>query len=185
MAATFHIKVTESAQQLKDHQRTVAVYMRPRIKMLTLIAKGMTTVSTLCAKLGISSPTLRDWKNRYHHGGIEALLREKRGGDKRSGISAAQKQLIAQKLSNPHDAFRSYGEAQAWLKTALGIHKEYHALNKYLKNNFGTKLKVGRKSHVKKDQAAIAVFKKACPRSLNVSATDRFHPPPAPPSGFM
>ena len=113
MAATFHIKVTESAQQLKDQQRTVAVYMRPRVKMLTLIANGMTTVSTLCAKIGISSPTLRDWKNKYRHGGIEALLHEKRGEDKRSGISTAQKQLIAQKLSNPHDAFRSYGQAQA------------------------------------------------------------------------
>jgi transposase len=152
MAATFHIKVTESAAQLKDYQRTVAVYMRPRIKMLTLIANGMTTVSTLCAKIGVTPPTLRDWKTRYRHGGLEALLREKRGGDKRSGISTEQKQLIAQKLSDPQDAFRSYGEAQAWLKTALGIDKEYHAVNKYLKHNFGTKLKVGRKSHVKKDR---------------------------------
>jgi transposase len=133
--------------------------------MLTLIANGMTTVSTLCAKIGVTPPTLRDWKTRYRHGGLEALLREKRGGDKRSGISTEQKQLIAQKLSDPQDAFRSYGQAQAWLKTALGIDKEYHAVNKYLKHNFGTKLKVGRKSHVKKDQAAIAVFKKLTPRA--------------------
>jgi transposase len=165
MAGTFQIKVIESAAQLKARQRPVAVYMRPGIKMLVLIANGITTVSTLCAKIGISPPTLRDWKTRYHHGGIEALLREKRGGDKRSGISTEQKQLIAQKLSNPHNAFRSYGEAQAWLKTALGIHKEYHALNKYLKRNFGTKLKVGRKSHVKKDEAAVAVFKKLTPKA--------------------
>ena len=185
MAATFHIKVIESVQQLKDHQRTVAVYMRPRVKMLTLMANGITTVSTLCAKIGISSPTLRDWKNRYHQGGIEALLREKRGGDKRSGISTEQKQLIGQKLSDPHNAFRSYGEAQAWLKTALGIDKEYHALNKYLKRNFGTKLKVGRKSHVKKDETAVAVFKKAYPESWNISGRDRFEPHPAPLSDSM
>src|SRR4028119_1997310 len=104
MAATFHINVTESTAQLKARQRTVAVYMRPRVKMLTLIANGMTTVSTRCARIGISSPTLRDWKNRYHHGGIEALLRERRGGDKRSGISAAQTQLTGQRISEPqHD----------------------------------------------------------------------------------
>jgi transposase-like protein len=109
MAATFHIKVIESAQQLKAQQRTVAVYMRPRIKMLTLIANSITTVSTLCVKLGISPPTLKDWKNRYQHGGIESLLRERRGGDKRSAIPTAQKQLIARELSNPQDAFRSYG----------------------------------------------------------------------------
>lgn len=160
MAATFQIKVTESGEQLKARQGVVAAYMRPRIKMLVFIADGTTTVSALCAKLGISAPTLKDWKTRYREGGIEALLREGRGGDKRSGISAGQKQLIADKLSNPQNAFRSYGEAQAWLKTELGIQKEYHALNKYLKRNFGTKLKVGRKSHVKKDEAAVAVFKK-------------------------
>jgi transposase len=185
MAATFQIKVTESVQQLKARQRAVAAYMRARIKMLTLIANGITTVSALCAKLGITPPTLQNWKNRYRHGGLEALLREWRGGDKRSGISAEQKQLIADKLSNPHDAFRSYGEAQAWLKTVLGIDKQYHALNKYLKHNFATKLKVGRKSHVKKDEAAVAVFKKAYPKHLNVSGTNRLHPPPAPPSDFM
>ena len=185
MAATFQINVTESIAQLKARQGVVAAYMRPRIKMLVFIANGTTTVSTLCAKLGISAPTLRDWKTRYRHGGLEALLREGRGGDKRSGISAAQKQLIADKLSNPHDAFRSYGEAQAWLKTALGIDKQYHALNKYLKHNFGTQLKVGRKSHVKKDEAAVAVFKKAYPKPLNASETGRLKPPPAPPSDFM
>lgn len=160
MAATFQIQVIESADQLKSAQQRCSLHLRPRIKMLSLIAAGITQVSTLCAKLGISAPTLKDWKTRYRDGGIEALLREGRGGDKRSGITPEQKGLIAGKLSNPKDAFRSYGQAQAWLKTELGIAKEYHALNKYLKRNFGTKLKVGRKSHVKKDETAIAVFKK-------------------------
>ena len=160
MPATFHIQVLETTEQLKArHQRTPA-YLHPRIKMLRLIASGTTQVSTLCAKLGVSAPTLQGWKTKYRQGGIEALLSEGRGGDKRSGITAEQKQKIEQRLSDPRNAFRSYGEAQAWLKEELGIEKEYHALNKYLKRNWGTKLKVGRKSHVKKDEAAVAVFKK-------------------------
>jgi transposase len=160
MPATFHIEVKESVEELKAHQGSVSVYLRPRVKMLSLISVGTTAVGALCAKLGVSAPTLKEWKSKYHQGGLQALLHEGRGGDKRSGITTEQRQKIEEKLSSPKDAFRSYGEAQAWLKTELGITKEYHALNKYLKRNWGTKLKVGRKSHVKKDEAAVAVFKK-------------------------
>lgn len=160
MPATFHIQVNESAEELKARQTRVPVYLRPRVKMLSLIAGGTTAVGVLCAKLGISGPALREWKTKYRTGGIEALLAEGRGGDKRSGITAEQKRKIAEKLCHPMDAFRSYGEAQAWLKAEMGIEKEYHALNKYLKRNFGTRLKVGRKSNVKKDKTATADYKK-------------------------
>lgn len=159
MPATFHIQVTESAEELKTQQGRVSAYLRPRIRMLSLIAAGTTAVGELRAKLGISSPTLKEWKSKYQQGGLQALLHEGRGGDKRSGISEAQKHKIEQKLSDPKNAFRSYGEAQAWFRETLGIEKEYHALNKYLKRNWGTKLKVGRKSHVKKDAEAVAFFK--------------------------
>jgi transposase len=164
MPATFQIRVTETPEELKAYYQRTPLYLRVRIKMLRLIGSDITQVGTLCAKLGISAPTLQSWKAKYSQGGIDTLLNEGRGGDKRSGITAEQKQKIAEKLSAPQDAFRTYGEAQAWLKEELGIEKEYHALNKYLKRNWGTKLKVGRKSHVKKDEAAVAVFKKP-PRS--------------------
>ncbi|MBS1614904.1 MAG: hypothetical protein JST06_02165 [Bacteroidetes bacterium] len=36
----------------------------------------------------------------------------------------------------------------------------YHATKNYLKRNLGVKLKEGRRSHVKKDEAAVAVIKK-------------------------
>lgn len=160
MPATFQIQVSEPAVELKARLRKTDAYLRPRITMLLYISKGVTAVSVLCTKIGISAPTLRLWKTKYRDGGLEALVLEGRGGDKRSGITPAQKQLIVAKLSNPKDALRSYKEAQTWLKEELGIAKEYHALNKYLKRNFGTKLKVGRKSHIKKDEAAVAVFKK-------------------------
>jgi transposase len=88
------------------------------------------------------------------------LTADQRGGDFKSNISDEDKEKIEKKLSDPKNAFTSFAEAQAWLKSELGIDKKYHAVNKYLKRNFGAKLKVGRKSHVKKDEAAAAVFKK-------------------------
>jgi transposase len=128
--------------------------------MVLLIAGGIDDTATLAAKTGADRNSIAAWKKRYNTGGIKALLGDGRGGDKRSGITDAQKQQIKEKLSDPKDTLRTYKEAQGWLSEEMGIDKEYHAFNKYLKRNFGTKLKVGRKSHVKKDEAAIAVFKK-------------------------
>lgn len=160
MSAPISITVSESQEELKSILAKTTDYQKPRVRMLLHIAKGTAISRELAAKTGLSIPTILSYKKKYAEGGLQALLKEGRGGDKRSGLSSEQKALIKAKLSDPKNGLRSYVEMQAWLKAELGIEKQYHALNKYLKRNFGTKLKVGRKSHVKKDEAAVAVFKK-------------------------
>jgi len=160
MSAPINIAVSESLDELKSVLAKTTDYLKPRVRMLLLIARGIAISAELAAKTGLSIPTILSYKKKYADGGLPALLQDKRGGDKRSGLSDDQKAQIKAKLSDPKNGLRSYGEMKAWYKTELGIDKEYHAINKYLKRNFGTKLKVGRKSHVKKDEAAIAVFKK-------------------------
>jgi transposase len=161
MSAPINIAVSESVEELKSVLSKTTDYLKPRVRMLLHITRGLHISGGLAAKTGLSIPTILSYKKKYAAGGLEALLKESRGGDKRSGLSTDQKALIKTKLSDPKNGLRSYVEMQAWLKAELGIEKEYHALNKYLKRNFGTKLKVGRKSHVKKDEAAVAVFKKS------------------------
>ena len=160
MPSSISIIIQEGIDELKALHTKSAPAMKPRLKMLISLSKGITVVSELAARTGVSAATICAWKNKYRNGGLQALISEGRGGDKRSGITSDQKQKIAGKLSDPKAGLLSYGQAQAWLREELGIEKEYHALNKYLKRNWGTKLKVGRKSHVKKDEAAVAVFKK-------------------------
>jgi transposase len=160
MATSFVITVKENISDLKVFYSKAPIHLRPRYKMLLLIAVGQTSSQELAAKTGVSRNTIAAWKRSYSEGGIERLTSDQRGGDFKSNISADDKKKIEKKLSNPKKAFTSFSEAQAWLKEELGIDKKYHAVNKYLKRNFGAKLKVGRKSHVKKDEAAVAVFKK-------------------------
>src|SRR4051812_27321875 len=150
MPSSIFITVKEGTEVLKALHARSASAIKPRLKMLIAMSKGTTVVSELAAKTGVSAASICTWKNKYRSGGLQALISEGRGGDKRSGITVDQKQKIARKLSDPKGALLSYVQAQAWLQEELGIAKEYHALNKYLKRNFGTKLKVGRKSHVKK-----------------------------------
>jgi transposase len=160
MAIRIIITVKETEEELKALLRKASLHQRPRIKMLLNIVKGHSSSSALAAATGANTDSIANWKKKYSSGGIDALLCDARGGDFRSGLSEDQKEQIKQKMSSPTNALTSYKEAQTWLKEELEVEKNYHALNKYLKRNFGTKLKVGRKSHVKKDEAAIAVFKK-------------------------
>jgi hypothetical protein len=53
-----------------------------------------------------------------------------------------------------------FTDAQMSLKEEHGIDKNYRAVNKYLKSHFGAACKMGRKSHLKKDEADVAVFNK-------------------------
>lgn len=160
MAKVLLIVVSESAEALKKAKAKAASHQRARLEMLQLLAGGISDTTTLASRTGAGRNTIVTWKKRYGAGGLAALLGDGRGGDKRSGLSGEQKQIIAQKMQDPEDAFTSYTQAQRWLEQEHGIVKNYQALNKYLKRNFGAKLKVGRKSHLKKDEAAVAVFKK-------------------------
>ena len=160
MAIRLEIQVQETEETLKGRLLKASVHQRPRLKMLLCLVRGKSTTAELAAATGANKNSIAAWKKRYASGGLDALLADDRGGDFRSGLDDEQKQKIKQKLSEPKEALTSYKQAQQWFEEELQVKKNYHAINKYLKRNFGTKLKVGRKSHVKKDEAAVAVFKK-------------------------
>lgn len=161
MAHAIQLSVKETGVTLRLLHNKSAAHLRPRVKMLQWILKSVHSIDELSAKVGVSRNSIALWKRIYQKEGLDGLLNDKRGGDHRSGIDATGKRKIAAKLSNPKEAFKSFGEAQIWINKELGMDKQYHAVNKYLKRNFGAKLKVGRKSHVKKDEEAVAFFKNA------------------------
>lgn len=160
MSIPVQLTIAESLDSLKKLYSKAPVHHRPRLKMLISISQGIHLNTTLAAKTGSGLRSIIRWKQTYSASGLEGLISDKRGGDYRSSFDEAGKAKLKAKLSDPKDAFTSFGQAQTWIKEHLGVDMNYHAVNKYLKRNFGASLKVGRKSHVKKDEAAVAVFKK-------------------------
>ena len=128
--------------------------------MLLSILEGITSTQKLVLKTKANRDSIRNWKNIYRTHGISGLLKDNRGGKRPPAINGEQKLQLQQKLSDNKKGFTSYKEAVAWINTTFGLQMKYHAVNKYLKRNFGTKLKVGRKSHINKDDNAAALFKK-------------------------
>lgn len=128
--------------------------------MLLAIVSGITATSDLAHRTKANRDSIRNWKNIYRSQGLEGLLKEGRGGKRHGALDEQQKAKLLKKLSDPKGGFTSYKQATEWINTTFGVAMNYHAVNMYLKRNFSTKLKVGRKTHVNKDDSAAALFKK-------------------------
>jgi transposase len=160
MAILQQITVKETTNQLSNLLKRSTDSIKPRIKMLLAIAGGTTSTQELVLKTKANRNSISNWKSTYQQKGIEGLLEDDRGGKRPAAINAKQKLQLQQKLSDPRGGFTSYKEAMDWINKTFGLEMEYHAVNKYLKRNFKTKLKVGRKTHINKDDSAAALFKK-------------------------
>lgn len=161
MAKPSNITVSESLDVLKEAKKKQIPAKHKRVEMLVLIKKGThLTVGDLGTALGVAQSTIQTWRGNYKKGGLALLLEDGRGGKRPAQITAEAHKVLGERLSSPTGAFRSFGEARDWINSEFGLDMGYHAVNKYIKRHFGAKLKVARRSHVDKDPAAPAVFKK-------------------------
>lgn len=159
MANRLLIDIKESASALKSIKKEQPIFKQVRIQMLLLMLEGKTETQAVIDALGVNKNSISLWKKRYNEGGIENLLSDDRGKAHQGQITEQMHQQIEKKLSSAEDGFLSYKEAQEWINKHFGLHMQYHAVNKYLKRKFKTKLKVARKSHINKDAASKEVFK--------------------------
>ena len=67
---------------------------------------------------------------------------------------------IEKLLNNPKNGIRGYVELLEWVRKELSKDMKYITLLKYTQRHFGSKIKVARKSHVKKDDFLVETFKK-------------------------
>jgi transposase len=159
MATALKIEVKETIKELKGLQKENPSNYN-RLQMLILIKDGgITTKDSLAQALSVSNKSVHVWRTKYIEGGLALLLEDNRGG-KQGQITEKIHQKLAVRLNNSKEGFKSFIEIQQWLKENFGIQMEYHAVNKYIKRKFGARPKVARKSHINKDDNAVALFKK-------------------------
>ena len=135
--------------------------VRGRLKTLLLLKKGKASYkSELAIKLGFTEKTIREWLKLYETEGLSSLLKIRVGGNHASVLSSKAKIFLEEQLNNPQTTITSYVELQQLLYDTLGEQVNYKTLYGYCTRVFNSKLKVSRKSHYKKDEQAVEVFKK-------------------------
>ena len=163
MAKPLQITIKESIKDLKALQRRLGELLSKRIQVLIELKKHERTgVSKrdLSEITGINHNSITKWRKMYVAGGISALLIHGRVGFKKSVINEAEHKAIKNKLNNPKNGLRGYIELQNWINTKYNKDFKYITIVKYAQRHFGAKIKVARKSHIKKDELKVESFKK-------------------------
>lgn len=159
--------IKESMQDLGRLLHVSGPIFTKRLMAMRIFKKYETTgVSQrkVAEVLGMDCGQVGKWRNTYIKGGIDALLSHDRKGNKVGGIPAHHDSLKA-KLEDPRNGIQGFTELLDWFNAEHGTSVKYHALNMYVKRNFGASVKTARKSHVKKDAEKVAAFKKTLPRT--------------------
>jgi len=164
MALPLQISIKETASQLKALQRQHGELIRKRLLMLLEIKKHEKTGISkrdLSAITGINHNSIVKWRKMYNANGIDSLLKHGRiGGFKKSVISKEEHKQIEKLMKDPKNGIRGYSELLEWVNKEFSKDLKYITVLKYVQRHFGTKIKVARKSHVKKDLEMAEAFKK-------------------------
>lgn len=164
MAYPLKITVQESIKDLKSLQRQYGELIGKRLRVLIEIKrheKMGISKRELSAITGVNHNSIVKWRQMYNEGGLASLLvHNRQGGYKKSVIPQQAHDKIEQKLKDPENGISGYVELVEWVKEELSLDIKYITLLKYTQRHFGAKIKVARKSHVKKNEEAVSAFKK-------------------------
>ena len=169
MAKPIQITIKESIKDLKVLQRGQGEIVSKRMRVLIELKKHEKTGISkrdLSDITGINHNSINKWRRMYIAGGVAPLLVHGRIGFKKSLINAAEHKAIEKKLNDPKNGLRGYIELQDWLNNEFNKDFKYITVVKYAQRHFGSKIKVARKSHVKKDEALVDAFKKSSGKSF-------------------
>jgi len=158
MSKAKQIFVKEEVSELKKLLVNRSITLSNRIRMLILIKNNEGehfSKQVLGEMLGVSSSSIQIWRKLYEKGGLSLLLEDKRVGFKPALLTAEEHKKIEEKLHDPTNGLRGYVELQDWISREFGKNLKYNTLLKYCGRNFGSKSKVARKSHIKKDLQAV------------------------------
>jgi len=173
MAAPKIIHVKEDLKYLKKLLKSSSNFLRPRIIMLIEIkkteGKGISK-RALAERVGVNHNSIQTWRSNYISGGILLLLSHKKTGYKPSLINEEERVAIECKLKDPKNGLRGYTELMSWFEQKYQKSILYNTLYKYCVRNFGSSVKVARKSHVNKNPEAVEAFKKTSVISVGMQS---------------
>jgi transposase len=163
MSSPKTIIVKESILELKKIQKQSIPMIALRIRALLEFKKHEKTgisKRAVADAIGVNHNSVQTWRKIYEQGGIEAILAYQKQPGRPSNITPKEHLEIEKKLHDPKNGLRGYIELKDWMETEFNKTFKYNTVLKYSYRHFQSKIKVARKSHVKKDEVAVTTFKK-------------------------
>ncbi len=163
MALPTQFKVKESMVELRKLQKQSNSMIGTRIRVLIEFKKNEKegiSKRAVAELAGVNHNSVQDWRKLYITGGIELLMSYTKREGRPAHFSKQEHAKIESKLNDSKNGLRGYVELHQWAEKEFKKEILYNTLMKYAVREFGSKIKVARKSHVKKDDKAVEAFKK-------------------------
>ena len=147
-------EITESAEDLKSRLRTATEkHQIQRLSALYLLRSGQAKNRKQVAELiGSNRISVGQWLTLYETQGLEKLLERRYAPGRVSALSEEQQEQLRAELQKP-EGFQSYGQIQAYIAQTFGVEMKYKTVYAMVHDKWGAKLKVPRKSHIKKPRS--------------------------------
>ena len=160
MGKVLNTPILESVDFLKRQKKTVDNYKSSkRIDCLILLKSGTyKDLDDLSSDLGISLSTVRRWLNKYRLVGLKEYLKKDSRRSTSSIITTEIHNGLKSRLEDPLNPFNGFWDAQQWVKETYGVEVNYKTLWSYITDKLNGRIKIPRKSNIKKDKEAEADF---------------------------
>ena len=144
-------EITESVEDLKVLLRqSTQKHQTQRLSVLYLLQSGQAKNRKQVAEmLGVHRISVGQWLETYRTQGLEKLLERRYAPGRVSALSEAQQTALRAELQKP-EGFHSYVQIQKYIADTFGIEMKYTAVYALVRQKWGAKLKVPRRSHLKK-----------------------------------
>ena len=168
MALSKEVVVKESVIKIKQLLKSSKPLFHARLRMLLTIKKSEKALSKkeLSDLIHCSATSIQTWRSAYLKEGLEGLLSHSTNASRPSIFTAEEHTQLETVLLNPDNGFQGYKELHHWVIKHIKSGIKPNSLMVYCRQKFGTKIKVARKSHVRKDLKAAETFKKTLVTSL-------------------
>ena len=150
----------ESAEELYERYRAErGLARRQRLQVLWRVRGGV-TARQAAREAGVGARTAARWLGWYRAGGLDAVLRRVPGHGARGGAGRLTAEQRGRLLEEAREgAFRTYGEARAWVEETFGVAYSYQGMYSALAR-LGVHPKVPRPLAAKADPAAQEAWKR-------------------------
>lgn len=168
MATPKNFQIKESASQIKRMMQTAHPMIRKRLQALLVFKQHENegiSKREVALQIGVNHNSVQTWRKAYIDGGISSLISHSKKCNVISVISKEQELIIREQLHNPNNGFVGFTEFLQWFNQSQNTDIKYKTFHAFLVRKFNAKVKVARKSHVKKDQQAVEDFKKTSVKS--------------------
>ena len=167
-------QITESAAELKKMLRKTPIgHEKQRLTALYIFCSGQAkTYKQVAEMIGVNRRTIGIWFQTYAAEGLDSLLTRKYSSGRPSHLTKEQQELLRSKLNEP-GGFSSYQEIVDYIEKTFDVKMNYKAVYAMVRYKWKAKLKVPRKSHIKKNEKACEEFKQNFTETLKTAVSDK------------